>query len=134
MISMDRRLDRTLVALVAAYAVALNTLLPVLGLILLPAASGGLGPVVICSGAGAGAARAGAASDSGAPEKPQPFCPCPGPCAMSGCAVITLPDGGAAFAEVAWQNVGPVGLRRDGGDEQMFRLGGRNLARGPPVA
>jgi hypothetical protein len=127
MIAMDRRLDRKLVALVAAYAVALNTLLPVLGLIVLPAASGGLGPVVICSGAGA-------ASDSGAPAKPQPLCPCPGPCAMSGCAGFTLPGGGAALAEVAWQSVGPVGLRRDGGDEQIFRLGGRNLARGPPVA
>jgi hypothetical protein len=131
---MDRRLDRRLVALAAAYAVALNMMLPVLTLILLPAASSGLGPAVICSATGAGAARAGSASDSGAPEKPRPLCPCPGACAMSGCAAAALPDMGAAVAEVAWLSVGPVGLRRDAGDEQTFRLGGRNLARGPPVA
>jgi hypothetical protein len=43
---MDRRLDRRLVALAGAYAVALNTPLPVLGAILPPAAIGEIGLAV----------------------------------------------------------------------------------------
>jgi hypothetical protein len=125
---MDRRLDRRLVALAAAYAVALNMLLPVLTLMLLPAASGTLGAAVICS------AAAGSASQGGAPEKPRPPCPCPGACAMSGCAATILPPAGGKIAPAAWSTRGPVALRRDGGDTQILRLGGRNLARGPPVA
>lgn len=127
---MDRRLDRRLVGLAAAYAVALNMLLPVLTLILLPGASSALGPAVICSGA----ARAESASDHGAPEKPGPLCPCPGPCAMAGCAATASPDAGVVLAAVAWLRVGPVGLGGDGGDTQTFRLDGRNFARGPPAA
>jgi hypothetical protein len=125
---MDRRLDRRLVALAAAYAVALNTLLPVLTFMLLPAASSALGAAVICS------AAAGSASEGGAPEKPRPPCPCPGACAMASCAASAVPPAGAAIAQAAWSSLGPLALRRDGGDTQIFRLGGRNLARGPPVA
>jgi hypothetical protein len=44
---MDRRLDRRVVALAAAYAVVLNTLLPVLTAILLPAAIGEISLAVI---------------------------------------------------------------------------------------
>jgi hypothetical protein len=125
--NLDRRLDRRLITLAAAYAVALNALLPALALILLPAAGSVLGPAVICA-----AARTGLPSDSGAPEKPGPLCPCPGACAMPGCATAVLPDTGAAIAEVAWLSVGPVELRR-ADESQTFRLHGRYFARGPPV-
>ena len=63
---MDRRLARRLVALAAAYAVALNTLLPVLTALALPGAGGVIRLEVICS------------ADPGAPAKPQP----PGPCCL----------------------------------------------------
>jgi hypothetical protein len=126
---MDRTLARRLVALAAAYAVAFNVLLPVLALILPPVPGNVLGPAVICSASGVGST-----SDSGAPEKPQPFCPCPGACAMAGCAVAALPQADAVAARFAWSSIGPVGLRHDGGDRPAFRLGGRNFARAPPVA
>jgi hypothetical protein len=127
---MDRRLDRRLVALATAYAVALGTLLPVLTFMLLPAASGTLGPAIIC----AGADRAGSASDGDAPEQPRPPCPCPGACAMAGCAATILPPVGAALAPAAWPSLRSVALGRDGGNTRVVWLGGRNLARGPPFA
>jgi len=125
---MDRRLDRRLVALAAAYAVALNTLLPVLTAILLPAATVEIGLAVICSAGGAGSA-----SDSGAPEKPQPLCPCGGACAMPGCAATALPGSDPIGAGAACVSVGLVGLRHDGQQKQTFWPGGSKLARGPPI-
>jgi hypothetical protein len=53
---------------------------------------------------------------------------------MAGCAATILPPAGATVAPVAWASLGPVALRRDSGGTQTSRLGGRNLARGPPVA
>ena len=125
---MDRRLGRRLVALAAAYAVALNTLLPALAVILSPVASDALDPAVICSGVGAASAP-----DSGAPEKPRPHCPGGGVCAMPGCAAAGLLAAGPVVAVATWWRAAPVGLRRDGRQTQTFRLGGHNLARGPPI-
>src|SRR5580704_19780205 len=83
--AMNRRLDRKLVALAAAYAVALNILLPVLGAVLPLAGSGAQGWAVLCSASGA--------ADRGAPEKRQPvrpLCPCGAACAMPGCGATAL--------------------------------------------
>jgi len=128
---MNRRLDRKLVALAAAYAVALNILLPVLGAVLPAAASGGIALAALCS-------TGGAASDHGAPEKPQParpepVCPCGAACAMPGCGATALPGGAAIGASPALVCARPVGLRPDGQWAQAFWPGGSKLARGPPI-
>lgn len=125
---MDRRLDRRLVALAAAYAVVLNALLPAVSAILLPAAIGQIGLAVICSAGGAGSA-----SDRGGPEKPQPLCPCDGACAMPGCAATALPGDDPRQAGAACVSLGPVGLGRDGRQVQAFWPGGSKLARAPPI-
>jgi hypothetical protein len=123
---MDRRLDRRLVALAAAYAVALNALLPALTGIF-PSAS--IAAVVICSAGGS-------ASDSGAPEKPQPLCPggtacAMSGCAMSGCAAIGLPNADPAGVGAA---CGRAGLAwHDAGQKGTFWRGGSSFARGPPI-
>jgi hypothetical protein len=126
---MDRRLARRLVALAAAYAVALNALLPALTAILPPAAIGEIGLAVVCSAGGAGSA-----SDSGAPETPHPLCPCSGACAMPGCAATGLPDDHPAGAGAACESAGPAGLGHAGRQKQAFWPGGSKLARGPPIA
>jgi hypothetical protein len=125
---MDRRLGRRLVALAAAYAVALNTLVPVLTALLPPAAMGKIGLAVICSAGGAGSP-----SDRDSPAKPQPLCPCGGACAMPGCVAAALPDDPSGVS-AAWVIVGLAGLRHDGRQQQAFWPGGSNLARGPPSA
>jgi hypothetical protein len=126
---MNRRFDHRLVALAAAYAVALNTLLPVFTGILLPAASGEIGPAVICSAGGPGSA-----ADGSAPEKPQPLCPCSAACAVPGCAATVLPGHDPASALAACVSAGLAGLGRELQQKQAFWPGGRKLARGPPVA
>jgi hypothetical protein len=126
---MDRRLARRLVALAAAYAVVLNTILPVLGALLLPAAVGEVGWAVICSAHGAGSA-----SDQGGPEKPPPLCPCGGACAMPGCAAIALPDGDPAGVVAACASAAPAAPWPSGRRTEAFWPGGRKLARGPPIA
>jgi hypothetical protein len=126
---MNRGLDRRLVALAAAYAVALNTLLAVFTAILPPAASGEIGPAVICSAGGPGWA-----SDSGAPDQPQPLCPCSGACAMPGCAATVLPDHDPTGAATACVSAGLAGREREREQKQVFRPGSGTLARGPPVA
>jgi hypothetical protein len=118
---MNRGLDRRLVALAAAYAVAFNTLLPGLTAILLPTPIGEIGLAVICSAGGAGSA-----SDSGAPEKPQA-------CAMPGCAAADLQDDDPTRVGAAGVSVGLAGLAHDGQQTQTFWRGGSKLARGPPV-
>jgi hypothetical protein len=126
---MNRRLDRRLVALAAAYAVALNTLLPVFTAILLPAASGEIGRAVICFAVGPGSAP-----DNSAPEKPQPPCPCSAACAMPGCAATVLPDHDSAGAATAWVSTGLARPGREPQPKQALWPGGRKLARGPPAA
>jgi hypothetical protein len=126
---MNRRLDRRLVALAAAYAVALNTLLPVFTAILLPPASGKIVPAVICSAVGPGSAP-----DNSAPEKPQPPCPCNAACAMPGCAATVLPDHDPAGAATAWVSTGLARPGREPQPKQALWPGGRKLARGPPAA
>ncbi|HEV3373716.1 MAG TPA: hypothetical protein VG145_14310 [Xanthobacteraceae bacterium] len=128
---MNRRLDRKLVALAAAYAVALNILLPVLGAILPAAASGAIGLAPICSAHGA-------VSDRGAPAKPQParpepLCPCGAACAMPGCGTTALSGGTSIDMSAAPASVALVGLRQDGQRVLAFWPGGSKLARGPPI-
>jgi hypothetical protein len=123
---MNRTLGRRLVALAAAYAVALNALLPVLAAISPPAA---FGVAVICSAGGAGSP-----SDSGVPEKPQPPCPGGGVCAMPGCAATALPNDHPVGAGVARVSAGLAGLRLDRQRAQAFWPRGRKLARAPPIA
>jgi hypothetical protein len=126
---MNRKLDRRLVALAAAYAVAFNTLLPLFTAVLLPAASGEIGPAVICYAGGPGSA-----SDSGAPQRPQPLCPGCGACAMPGCAAAVLPDHDPTGAAAAGVSAGLAGLRGEPRQKQAAWPGGSKLARGPPVA
>lgn len=123
---MDRRLARKLVALAAAYAVALNILLPVLAALLPPTAIGEIGFATICSAAGA-------TGDPSAPQKPQPLCPCVGACAMPGCAASALPSAAPIAASAVHASIGPVGLRQDDRGTQTFWPRGSKLARGPPI-
>jgi hypothetical protein len=123
---MNRRLDRKLVALAAAYAVALNILVPVLAAFLPATAIGGIGVAVICSAGGA-------ASDRGAPQKPQPLCPCGAACAMPGCAATALADGTAAGTSAVLASIGPVEPGHGGAATRTFWPGGSKLARGPPI-
>jgi hypothetical protein len=127
---MDRRLARRLVALAAAYAVALNTLLPVLAAILPPTAVGAFGLTVLCS---AGDAERGG-PERGAPAGPQPLCPCGAACAMPGCGATALPDPDPAGAGPIWVPVGWSGRGHDGRPAPTIWRGGSKLARGPPVA
>jgi hypothetical protein len=123
----NRRLDRRLVALAAAYAVALNILLPVLAAILPPAASGEIGSGAICSAGGA-------ASDRGAPARPQPLCPCGAACVMPGCAATALPDCAPPLGtRAALASIGLVGPSHEGRGTPTFWPGGSKPARGPPI-
>jgi hypothetical protein len=126
---MNRRLDRRLVALATAYAVALNLLLPVFTVILLPTASSEIGPAVICSAGGPGSA-----SDRGAPEKPKALYPCSGGCAMPGFAATALHDHDPNGAATVGVSAGLAGLGRERQLRQAFWPGGSKPARGPPVA
>jgi hypothetical protein len=123
---MNRRLNRKLVALAAAYAVALNIMLPVLAAILPAPAIGGTGLAVICSAGGA-------ASERGAPQTPQPPCPCGAACAMPGCAATALPDGASIGTRTILASIRPVELGPAGTAARTFWPGGSKLARGPPV-
>jgi hypothetical protein len=124
---MDRRLDRKLVALAAAYAVALNILLPVVAAVLPAAAVGGIGlAAAICSAGGA-------ASDRGVPQNPQPLCPCGAACAMPGCAATALPGGAPIGTSAVLASIGPVELRPAGAATPTLWPGGSKLARGPPI-
>lgn len=116
-----------MVALAAAYAVVLNTLLPLFSPPLLPAEAAGL--AVICSAGGAGVA-----DDRGVPEKPQPPCACCGACAVAGCGAAALPDVASTGAGAAHMGLGPVALSHDGRERQAFWSGGSKLARAPPPA
>jgi hypothetical protein len=122
---MNRRLDRKLVALAAAYAVALNILLPVLAAVLPPAAGGGIGLAAMCS--------AGGASDRGAPGQPQPLCPCGAACAMPGCGATALPAGAPIGASAAPASVRLAGLSPQGQRAPALWPGGSKRARGPPI-
>jgi hypothetical protein len=127
---MDRRLARRLVALAAAYAVALNTLVPVLAAILPPPAIGAVGLTVLCS---AGSAERGG-PEPGAPARPQPLCPCGAACAMPGCGASALPDADPPGAGPVWVSIGWSGGGQDGRPVPTVWPGGSKLARGPPVA
>jgi len=125
---MDCRLARRLVALAAAYAVALNTLLPVLAAILPPTAIGETGLAVICSAGGAGSGP-----ERGAPAKPQPLCPCGAACAMPGCGATAMRDADPVGAGPVCVAFGRIGRGHDGRPAPTVWPGGSKLARGPPV-
>jgi hypothetical protein len=125
---MDRRLARRFVALAAAYAVALNMLLPVMAALVTPAVGGAIGLTIICSADGVGAI-----GDRGAPERPQPACPCCAVCALPGCSAAALPPLAVYWPGVALVGAVPIALRRGGRQPQTFWPGDA-LARGPPLA
>jgi hypothetical protein len=124
---MYRSLTRRLVALAAAYAVALSALLPVSAALVSPAA-GAVGLAVICSGG------ADSPGDRGVPQKPQPTDPCCGACAMPGCGAAALPPLVSVEVGVIRADAAPLARRRDGERRQTFWPGDGNLARGPPLA
>ena len=143
------RLARRLVALAAAYAVALNTLLPVLAAILPPTTIGATGLAVICSAGGAGSVPEWGvpewgvpgwgvpeqgAPERGAPGKSQPLCPGGAACAMPGCFATALPDADPGGAGPACVPIGRLGRGHDGRPAPTAWPGGSKLARGPPVA
>ncbi len=92
---MVSRLVRKLVALGAAYALALTVLLPFLALATLPAGAGASALTAICRGQ-----QPGQTGDRSSPIGHGPACPCGAVCAMAACA-----DGRAAAppAEAAVQ-------------------------------
>jgi hypothetical protein len=121
---MNRGPLRRIVGLIAAYAVALNMLLPAFNSI---AASPSGDFAVICASAGGGAS-----SPLHAPDKPLP-CPACATCTMAGCA------GGAVDTRVESQfspvatEIPSVSPRRETADWRLT-LGGIRLARAPPRA
>jgi len=125
---MDRSLGRKIVGLLAAYAVALATLLPVLAAVLAPQASGAIGLAIICSTGGAGSA-----SPSHLPVGPVPFCPACAGCAMAGCVSIAPGPDGPALGHVAEISSARAAPSLAGGRPQATRLAGSNLARAPPA-
>jgi hypothetical protein len=129
MATMNRRLFGRTVALAAAYAMALNALLPALAGMLPPAASGAPGMAVICSASGPASP-----AESGAPVKPQPLCPHDAGCAIPACANLALQADDRAAAGTARLSAAPAGLTQDSGSPRTFRLGHANFARGPPAA
>jgi hypothetical protein len=125
---MDRSLGRKIVGLVAAYAVALGTLLPVLATALAPQANERIGLAIICSAGGAGPA-----SPSHLPILPMPLCPACAGCAVAGCVALAPGPGGPALGRAAAISSAGVTPRVAGGRPQAARLAGSNLARAPPA-
>jgi hypothetical protein len=128
---MDRSLARKVVGLVAAYAVALGALLPVLAAALAPAANGRIGLAVICSPAGLGT---GPASPTHLPIAPVPLCPACAGCAMAGCITIAPGPDSPFVVRAAAINSARVTPSLADGQPQRPRLAGINLARAPPRA
>ena len=118
---MNRSLGRRLVALVTAYALALNALLPVL--LAVGPQPAEAAPAIICGSGGTSPA-------SPARQHQE----CPGACLMAGCAGSALPGGEPEFSfAVAWVAIGAVLSRPDPGLKALHS--GRSwFARGPPIA
>jgi hypothetical protein len=116
-----------MIALAAAYAVALHTVLPVLAGFS-PAIGGGAGTPLLCSVANT------ASTDQGLPGKPQPLCPgCPA-CAMPACAGAALRVADAVTLVPVALTALPPALRPAGRPPARLELGADHRARGPPVA
>jgi hypothetical protein len=116
-----------LVGLVAAYAVAVSALLPVLAAVLPPDAA--LTFRIICS-----RDAPGGSSDHGVPIKPQPPCPCPGCCTTSCCGPEPpLPSGVLAIEPAPAAGAAPVRFASSAVDPRGLRLAGSNRARAPPL-
>ncbi len=121
---MNRGLLRRIVGLIAAYAVALNVLLPAFNSF---AESPSGDPAVICaSGAG------GDASPLHAPGKPLP-CPACAACTMAGCAAGAVDTRVESQLSPVAAEVPSVTPRRETADWRLT-LGGIRLARAPPRA
>jgi hypothetical protein len=120
---MNRTLGSRLLALITAYALALNAVLPILAF----AATGDdVASAVICRPGG----ERGASQAPIGPERPHPVCPC----VMAGCAGSTLP-GRVERPEiaVAWIAVETIPLPHDSA-RPVSRSSGGWRARGPPAA
>jgi hypothetical protein len=78
---MIRRLIRKMIALSAAYALALTVLLPFLALATMPADAGGSMLAAICRGQ-----QPGSSNESGSPVGHGPVCPCGAACSMAACS------------------------------------------------
>jgi hypothetical protein len=126
---MDRSLGRKIVGLLAAYAVALATLLPGLAAVLGPQASGRIGLAIICS-----TGSAGPVSPSHLPIPPIPLCPACAGCTMAGCVTIAPGPDGPALGRAAAISLARIAPSLGGGRPQATRLAGSNLARAPPAA
>jgi hypothetical protein len=116
------------VALAAAYAVALNTLMSALAGFVLPAAGGALELAVLCS-----AEHVAAPQPSHAPDKPQP--PCPGglACAMPACAHAAPGPQALDIVRPAASSVS-VGYRPEAAAASRSPINPDGFARGPPGA
>jgi hypothetical protein len=121
---MNRGLLRRIVGLIAAYAVALNMLLPAFNSL---AASPSTDPAVICA-----SAAGGASSPLHAPGKPLP-CPACATCTMAGCAGGAVGTKVASLLSPAATKIASVSPRRETADWRLT-LGGIRLARAPPRA
>jgi hypothetical protein len=119
---------RKLVALAAAYAVALNLVLPLLSIFAPAADAGALGLSEIC-----GNSHSGPGSGADFPNRHGPICPFGMACSASDCGAASLPAGGgiAAFSF----GPAPLGLFLRLDDEVLpLRNVGAQFARAPPLA
>jgi hypothetical protein len=116
-----------MIALAAAYAVALSTVLPALAGFASPAMGASAGAWVLCSAGNVADAK------RGMPEKPQP--PCPGglACAMPACAGAALRPADTALVPADLSFL-PLGPRHQGRGPSRLNLGHDHFARGPPAA
>jgi hypothetical protein len=123
-------LVRRLVALAAAYAVALNVLLQGLALAQVPAAVGDATSSVICA-AGANPPDSGA----GLPVRPRPLCPWSSACAASGCGSSVAdgdrPLGALTFSHAARLAVSELPFELQ---PRASHIVGTHAARAPPRA
>jgi hypothetical protein len=113
-------------ALAAAYAVALNLILPVpVGLLTRPMA-GDPGGSALCSAADLAPAKG--------PERPRPPCPAGPACALAACEVGALRAGDEAVPGAPGLDVLPLSPRPEGSHAASFDAGRGHPARGPPTA
>jgi hypothetical protein len=117
-----------IVAVAAAYAVALNTLMAALAGLVLPAAGGALELAVLCS-----AGPIPGPQPSQSPAKPQPLCPGGAACAVAACAHGALGPEAFAIIRPAGASLS-VGYRLEIAAASSPPINRDGFARGPPAA
>ena len=115
-------------AVAAAYAVALNTLMAALAGLVLPAAGGALELAVLCS-----AGQVPGPQPIQAPAKPQPLCPGGAACAIAACAHGALDPEAFAIIRPAGASLS-VGYRPETAAVSSSPINRDGFARGPPAA